>query len=63
MYYLTVLNFESGLVYQYDLNKLYFKNVLDNWQSEDFEQFILDEGFKLKNIEWMSHSDNDIIYN
>ena len=63
MYYLTILNFESGLVYQYDLNKLYFKNVLDNWQSEDFEQFILDEGFNLKNIEWMSHSDNDIIYN
>jgi hypothetical protein len=62
MYYITILDFESGKVLQYNLNNICFDNVLEEWQSEDFEQFILDEGFKLSNIEWMSHSDNTINY-
>lgn len=63
MYYITILDFSSGAVYQYNLNKIYPNNVLEEWQSEDFEQFILEEGFKLNSVEWMSHSDNEIIYN
>lgn len=59
MYYITILDFANGSVDQYDLNNE--KNI-ENWQSEDFEEFITSEGYRLKNIEWMSHSDNTINY-
>ena len=59
MYYITILDYDSGSVDQYDLNN---KDNIENWQSEDFEEFITSEGYKLKNIEWMSHADNTINY-
>ena len=51
---LTVLDFEDGLVYQYiiDTDK--------ELQTEDFEKIMIDQGHKLKNCEWMSHSDGRI---
>ncbi len=51
---LTVLDFEDGLVYQYiiDTDK--------ELQTEDFEKIMLDQGHKIDDCEWMSHSDGRI---
>ena len=51
---LTVLDFEDGLVYQYiiDTDK--------ELQTEDFEKIILDQGHRIDDCEWMSHSDGRI---
>ena len=52
MIVLTVLDFEDGRVYQYEL-----ENANENMQAEDFEIIIADQGHKLDDCEWMSHSD------
>jgi hypothetical protein len=57
MYYITILDFANGSVDQYNLNN---QDNVDTWQTEDFENFLISEGYSLKNIEWMSHSDNTI---
>lgn len=66
MYYITILNFSTATVDQYDLGtwdgSSFDKTTLANWQTEDFENFLISEGYNLKNIEWMSHSDNTINY-
>ena len=51
---LTVLDFEDGLVYQYiiDTDK--------ELQTEDFEKIMLDQGHRLDDCEWMSHSDGRV---
>jgi hypothetical protein len=51
---LTVLDFEDGLVYQYiiDTDK--------ELQAEDFEKIMLDQGHRIDDCEWMSHSDGRI---
>ncbi len=61
MYYITILDFASGSVDQYNLGQIEADNI-ENWQTEDFEDFLISEGYSLKNIEWMSHSDNTINY-
>lgn len=61
MYYITILDFANGSVDQYNLGQIEAENI-ENWQSEDFEDFLISEGYSLKNIEWMSHSDNTINY-
>ena len=55
MVVLTVLDFEDGRVYQYEL-----ENANENMQAEDFEKIIIDQGHKLDDCEWMSHSDGVI---
>lgn len=60
MYYLTILDFATGTVDQYEMLNYYKEKELDAWQTEDFEDFLTSEGYKLSNIEWMSHSDNEI---
>ena len=52
MKYLTILNFGEGTVHQYRI---------DN-SVNDFEEFIVDEGFSLDNVQWMVHDDNKVIY-
>lgn len=59
MYYITILDFANGSVDQYNLGQIEAENI-ENWQTEDFEDFLISEGYSLKNIEWMSHSDNTI---
>ena len=54
MIILTVLDFEDGLVYQYDIE------TDKELQAEDFEKIIIDQGHRLKNCEWMSHSDDTL---
>ncbi len=61
MYYLTILDYNNGSVDQYNLGQIEADNI-ENWQTEDFEDFLISEGYSLKNIEWMSHSDNTINY-
>jgi len=64
MYYITILDFANGTVDQYDLGtwdgSSFQMKQLAHWQTEDFENFLVSEGYNLKNIEWMSHSDNTI---
>jgi len=51
MKYLTILNFGSGTVHQYKIDD----------SVEDFEEFIVDEGFSLSVIQWMVHNNGEII--
>lgn len=60
MYYITILDFASNTVDQYDLLDYNEEEELASWESENFENFLVSEGYRLKNIEWMSHSDNTI---
>jgi len=54
MIILTVLDYECGLVFQYiiDTDK--------ELQTEDFEKIMLDQGHRIDDCEWMSHSDGRI---
>ena len=54
MIVLTVLDFEDGLVYQYDIE------TDKELQAEDFEKIIIEQGHRLKDCEWMSHNDDTI---
>jgi hypothetical protein len=60
MYYITILNFANATVDQYNLLDYNEEEELASWQSENFENFLVSEGYNLSNIEWMSHSDNTI---
>ena len=57
MIVLTVLDFEDGLVYQYDVRQAFDMKEL---QAEDFEKIIIQQGHRLDDCEWMSHSDDTI---
>ena len=52
MKYITVLDFESGRVFQYEATQPYL---------QDYEKYLIDKGHNLNNIEWMVHSNNEII--
>ena len=54
MIILTVLDFEDGLVYQYDIE------TDKELQAEDFENIIIEQGHRLKDCEWMSHADDTL---
>jgi len=52
--YITVLDFTEGRVFQYIL-----KYIVDD--SEVIEDFLIGEGHRMNDCEWMSHSDGEII--
>ena len=56
MKYLTILNFNTGTVHQYEIGKRFF------YDAEDFEEFIDNEGFSLGNVQWMVHDTSEVIY-
>ena len=56
---LTILNFSDSYVYQIDMNKVSIWDPL--WTSEDYEKYLMDNEFKLSNIEWMASKNNKII--
>lgn len=58
--YITILDYTYGHVNQYNLLNYNEKEELASWQNENFENFLVSEGYKLNNIEWMSHSDEEI---
>ena len=52
MKYITVLDFEAGRVFQYEV-------YLD--QNEEHEEYLTQKGHNLANCEWMVHGNNKII--
>ena len=60
MKYITVLDFEDGRIYQYDIgfqvNKLGW-----NPDSEWCEDYLVNKGHNLSNCEWMVHEDGQVI--
>ena len=54
--YITVLDFEMGNVYQYNISEL-------GWSpdSESCEEYLTNKGHNLSNCEWMVHEDSKII--
>ena len=55
MNYITVLDFESGRVYQYDMQ------TSDYIRHKDEEEFLTNKGHNLSNCEWMSHKNPQVI--
>lgn len=62
MHYLTILDYANGSVDQYDLEDYNEEEELATWETENFENFIVSEGYKLDEVNWMSHADNTIHY-
>ena len=54
--YITVLDFEVGKVFQYEIGK-------NNWNPdyESMEEFLSGVGHNLSNCEWMCHENPEII--
>ena len=55
MIILTVLDYEDGRVWQYDIH-----TDNEDMQGEDFEKIMTDQGHNLANCQWMSHADGRI---
>ena len=62
MVILTVLDFEDGRVYQYEIDITPDSEAcrLNRLGELDFEKIIIDQGHRLDDCEWMSHSDDTI---
>ena len=58
MKYITVLDFEDGKVYQYDIDGLGFNP--DTFH-ESCEGYLIGKGHNLNNIQWMTSNNNEII--
>ena len=61
--YITVLDFASGKVYQYNLADVgdnYLFEDKDEPQAEEVEQLLIDQGHVLEDCEWMIHADPTI---
>jgi len=61
--YITVLDFTSGKVYQYNLADVgdnYLFEDKDEPQAEEVEQLLIDQGHVLEDCEWMIHADPTI---
>ena len=56
MNYITVLDFETGRVFQYEIENKFIDNG-------DYEEYLTNKGHNLQNCEWMVHDDNKIITN
>jgi hypothetical protein len=52
--YITVLNYVDGRVYRHNVGS-------GSLTDEDYEAFLDREGYKLNSIEWMLHSDPEVI--
>ena len=66
MKYITVLDFEAGRVFQYNLSKFgddYMFIDPTTPQYEELESIIVDQGHNLSNCQWMVHEDNKVITN
>ena len=64
MKYITVLDFEIGQVFQYNIEgEVTILKGSTVWypESESCEEFLSGVGHNLSNCEWMVHCDNEII--
>ena len=50
---LIILDYTSGIPTHYDLG-----NDVTDWQCEDYQAFMVEKGFRLKNIHWMTTEEN-----
>ena len=57
MNYITVLDFEAGRVFQYDMKA---SNYVRN---KDVEEFLTNKGHNLSNCDWMQHENPQVITN
>ena len=58
--YITVLDFTEGRVFQYNVNT--YDCVNEEYPtSELIEDFLVGEGHRMNDCEWMSHADGEII--
>jgi len=55
--YITVLDFQEGRVFQYHVEVRY-EAIPDGEQIEDF---LVGEGHRMNDCEWMSHADDEVI--
>lgn len=61
MNYITVLDFETGKVFQYNLDYSELEKYTNEIQFEDYEEFLGDKGHNLANCEWMVHKNPQVI--
>jgi len=60
--YITVLDFTEGRVHQYNVTVYDVVNMKeDNPSAEQIENFLIGEGHRLTDCEWMSHADGEIV--
>ena len=62
--YITVLDFTNGRVHQSDIttNDTHPNGNRIDWpDAEAMENFLIGEGHRLTDCEWMSHADGEII--
>ena len=57
--YVTVLDFECGEVFQYEIDTL--KIPIGETIHEWYEEFLGNKGHNIGSIEWMEHPNNRII--
>jgi len=62
MRYLTILDYSDGVVSQYDMVKHFTEKPLSSLKLDDIEEFIESKGYRIKDIEWMSHTNPTIKY-
>jgi len=55
MKYITVLDFEAGKVFQYDMGTPYYTRY------KEIEKFLTNKGHNLSNCEWMVHEEPRVI--
>jgi len=66
MKYITVLDYEAGRVFQYDVSKFdddYIFIDPTTPQNEEIEDLIVDQGHRLSNCDWMISDDPQLITN
>ena len=54
---LTILNFSDGKVYQKDMADEPMWS--EEWSQEGYEEYMINKGFNLGNIEWMTSADDE----
>ena len=60
--YITVLDFTEGRVFQYDVSTYELYQVDEEYPTtQQIEDFLVGEGHRMNDCEWMSHSDGEII--
>ena len=57
MNYITVLDFEAGRVFQYDLKNSNYE------ENKNIEEFLTNKDHNLNNCEWMQHENPQVITN
>ena len=56
MNYITILDFEAGRVFQYDMPE----RVMEN---NEYEEYLSERGHNLANCDWMVHKNPQVITN